>query len=107
VHDLVMATRHDARPATPDAALVVDIDLAILGAEAERFDEYEVQVRQEYAWVPGPLFRRKRRAILEGLLARPGIYATAWFHPRFEARARANLRRSLARLRPWWAVLRG
>jgi predicted metal-dependent HD superfamily phosphohydrolase len=107
VHALVMATCHDAQPDTQDAALLVDIDLAILGAEPERFDEYEVQVRQEYAWVPGPLFRRKRREILEGFLARPRLYTTEWFHQRFEARARDNLRRSLARLRPWWAFLRG
>ena len=46
VHQLIMATCHAALPTTPDQALVVDIDLSILGAEPERFDEYEVQVRQ-------------------------------------------------------------
>jgi predicted metal-dependent HD superfamily phosphohydrolase len=103
VHDLVMATCHAALPATDDARLLVDIDLSILGAEAERFDEYEVQVRQEYAWVPGPEFRHKRREILQGFLARPHIYATEWFQRRFEAVARNNLQRSVARLRPWYA----
>jgi predicted metal-dependent HD superfamily phosphohydrolase len=102
VHALVMATCHDAQPTTGDAGLLVDIDLSILGAEPERFDEYEVQVRQEYAWVPGPLFRRKRREILQGFLARPRIYSTEWFHQRFEAQARSNLERSVARLRAWW-----
>ena len=101
VHALVMATCHDALPATDDARLLVDIDLSILGAEPERFDEYEVQVRQEYAWVPSLLFRRKRREILQAFLARPAIYATAWFRERFEAAARANLQRSVARLKPW------
>jgi len=101
VHDLIMVTRHDAQPVSADAKLLVDIDLAILGADPERFDEYEVQVRQEYAWVPGPLFRRKRREILMGFLARPTIYGTAWFQERFEATARDNLQRSAARLRPW------
>jgi len=101
VHDLIMATRHDAQPVTTDAKLLVDIDLAILGADPERFDEYEVQIRQEYAWVPGPLFRRERREILMGFLARPTIYGTAWFQERFEDSARDNLQRSVARLRPW------
>lgn len=101
VHGLIMATCHEALPATADAKLLVDIDLSILGADPERFDEYEVQVRQEYAWVPAPLFRRKRREILLGFLARPSIYGTTWFRQRFEATARANLQRSVTRLRPW------
>ena len=104
VHALIMATCHDALPATDDERLLVDIDLSILGATAERFDEYEVQVRQEYAWVPGPLFRSKRGEILQAFLARPSIYSTPWFRERFEAQARSNLQRSVARLRRWWWV---
>lgn len=66
VRALIMATCHAALPTTPDAQLLVDIDLSILGATPERFDEYERQVRDEYAWVPEPLFRDKRKAVLEG-----------------------------------------
>lgn len=104
VHTLIMATCHDALPDSDDARLLVDIDLAILGAEPERFDEYEVQVRQEYAWVPGPLFRRKRREILLGFLARKYIYSTDWFRERFEPTARTNLQRSVVRLKPWLGI---
>lgn len=108
VDALVMATRHDALPRTPDEQLLVDIDLAILGADRERFDEYEVQVRQEYDWVPGALFRRKRREILAGFLARPAVYSTPHFAARFEVQARANLERSLQKLgRNWWQRLFG
>src|SRR6187549_2049669 len=64
VRDLILATRHEVSPPAGDAALLVDVDLAILGSPAERFDEYERQVRQEYSWVPGFLFKRKRREIL-------------------------------------------
>jgi predicted metal-dependent HD superfamily phosphohydrolase len=98
VHRLILATKHDAEPTSPDAALLVDVDLAILGASAERFDEYERQVREEYSWVPGLLFRRKRREILNGILARPHVYSTALFRSRYEATARANLARSIERL---------
>jgi predicted metal-dependent HD superfamily phosphohydrolase len=101
VHALVMATCHHALPETDDARLLVDIDLSILGADPACFDEYEVQVRQEYAWVPGPLFRRTRRRILQDFLARPTIYSTNFFRQRFEVAARGNLTRSVARLRPW------
>ncbi len=98
IHQLILATKHDAAPTTDDEALLVDVDLAILAAPVERFDEYERQVRQEYSWVPGFLFRRKRREILESFLARPQIYFTAQLRARYEAAARANLARSIARL---------
>ena len=96
VHALVMATRHTAVPSGRDEQLLVDIDLSILGAERARFDEYEQQIRKEYAYVPGFLFRRKRREILKGFLDRPAIYSTPYFHDRLEDRARNNLRRVTA-----------
>lgn len=96
VHALVMATRHTAMPEGRDATLLVDIDLSILGAERPRFDEYERQIRQEYAYVPGFLFRRKRREILKGFLDRSAIYGTPHFHDALERRARENLARALA-----------
>ncbi|HEY1305687.1 MAG TPA: hypothetical protein VGF24_19165 [Vicinamibacterales bacterium] len=98
VRDLILATRHDVVPSTKDAALLIDVDLAILGASAERFDEYERQVREEYSWVPGFLFRRKRREILEAFLRRPAIYSTKPFRIRYESAARANLARSIQQL---------
>jgi predicted metal-dependent HD superfamily phosphohydrolase len=98
IYDLVMVTKHDAEPKGADAALLVDVDLAILGAEREEYDRYEQAVREEYAWVPRFLFRRKRRAILKEFLARPRIYRTATLHERFEAAARDNLTRAIAAL---------
>lgn len=98
VQALVLATRHDAVPAGADAQLLVDIDLAILGAEPQRFDEYERQVRLEYAHVPEPDYRAGRTHILRRFLARPRIYSTAPLAAWFEAAARQNLARALARL---------
>ncbi|MCE9658449.1 MAG: N-methyl-D-aspartate receptor NMDAR2C subunit [Burkholderiales bacterium] len=98
VHDLVMATRHDALPRPGDAMLVVDIDLSILGASPGRFDEYEAQIRAEYAWVDEATFRGKRRSILTAFLARPTIFGTPHFRAALEAAARANLQRSLDHL---------
>jgi predicted metal-dependent HD superfamily phosphohydrolase len=98
VHALVMATRHEAVPHDIDAQVLVDVDLWILSAPEERFDEYEAQIRQEYGWVPGPIYRHKRKAILESFVARAAIYNTSRFIERYEAQARANLARSLARL---------
>ena len=98
VRDLVLATKHDAVPETVDARLLVDVDLAILGAPRGRFAEYEAQVRREYAWVPEPAFRTARAKILGEFLARPAIYSTPGFRGRLEARARENLARSIGEL---------
>jgi len=98
VHELVMATRHATLPGTHDAMLLVDIDLSILGAPPDRFDEYEAQIRAEYAWVEEGAFRSKRRDVLAGFLARPAIFGTGPFRAALEAAARANLLRSLERL---------
>jgi predicted metal-dependent HD superfamily phosphohydrolase len=92
---LILATRHDSPPATADQRLIVDIDLAILGGEQAEFDAYEVAIRQEYAHVPESDFRRGRAAILQRFLDRPRIYTTDYFHGKYEAAARANLRRSI------------
>ena len=97
-HSLVMATRHKAVPRGTDAEILVDVDLSILGAAPERFDESERQVREEYAWVPEFVFRRERKAILKKILARPRIFSTARFRDRYEQQARSNIERSLERL---------
>ena len=98
VHASIMATRHSETPVTADASLVVDIDLAILGAAPARFDEYERQIRDEYGFVPEALFREKRGEILRGFLARPVLFSTAVLAARFDAAARANLERAIAGL---------
>jgi predicted metal-dependent HD superfamily phosphohydrolase len=98
IRDLVLATRHLEPVGSGDQALLVDIDLAILGADPDRFDEYESQIRREYSWVPAAAYRATRARILGSFLARPRIFATAWFAERLEARARTNLQRSIARL---------
>ena len=99
VHGLVMATRHDAVPADPDARLLVDTDLAILGAGHARFDEYERQIRAEYGHVPDTVFEEKRHAILRAFLARPRIFGSGHFHAELEDAARNNLRRALGEAR--------
>ncbi len=94
IHDLVMATRHSALPGTPDAALLTDIDLSILGASEERFAEYEQQIRAEYAWVAPDTYAVKRREVLLGFLDRVHIYATPALSGRLEEPARRNLSRA-------------
>jgi predicted metal-dependent HD superfamily phosphohydrolase len=91
VTDLIMATKHDALPRTLDEQILVDVDLSILGADEQRFAEFERQVREEYSFVPGFLFRMKRKAILRTFLEREHIYSTPCFLERLEKPARRNL----------------
>lgn len=98
VRELILDTRHDRAPGSADGAVVADLDLAILGATPARFDAYTQAIRREYAFVPSPLYRRRRAKLLRGFLERPWIYATESFRERYEAQARANLARELEAL---------
>jgi predicted metal-dependent HD superfamily phosphohydrolase len=98
VRSLIMATKHTEAPCGIDAEVLVDVDLAILGAGQERFEEYEEQVRAEYSWLPDSLFTRERKKILREFLARPSIFSTSVFRARYESQARANIERSMDRL---------
>ncbi|OHV63378.1 hypothetical protein LCM4577_27955 [Mesorhizobium sp. LCM 4577] len=84
--------------ALSDAALLLDMDLAILGAEPAVFDAYEKAVRLEYGWVEEPMWRAGRSAVLQNFLARSHIFYTQAFRDRFEAQAIKNLSRSLQAL---------
>lgn len=95
---LILATRHNDVPADPDAQLVVDIDLSILGAERSVYDAYAEGVRYEYRHVPGPLYRRGRAKVLEAFLSRERVFQTPAFMKRYENRARENLQRELGTL---------
>jgi predicted metal-dependent HD superfamily phosphohydrolase len=95
IQSLIMSTCHTALPITIDECLLVDIDLAILGSSAERFAEYEQQIRTEYNFVPETIFNQKRQEILQGFLDRSTIYSTEYFQDKLELLARANIKRSI------------
>ena len=98
VAELVLATRHLTVPRDPDAQLVCDIDLSILGREPAIFDRFERAIRQEYAHVVEPEYRHERAAVLAGFLRRESLYQTEYFRDRFEQQARTNLKRVLRAL---------
>ena len=102
-HAMILATEGHQLPdlagdQRSDIALFLDMDLAILGASENRFDIYEDQIRREYAHVPDEAFRAGRRAVLRSFAGRETLYFSDWGRDRFEAKARANIARSLAQL---------
>jgi len=98
VRSLILGTRHNETPTEPPHQLLVDIDLAILGAEPGRFREFELQIRSEYWWVPTALYRKQRSAILRSFVMRPSIYTTHEFRERYERLARNNVSWALEQL---------
>ena len=99
---LVLATAHGgAHPAAaagPDADLVVDSDLSILGESAPVYDTFEQAIRMEFSAVEPAAFRAGRGQVLRGFLDRDAIYRLPAFVARYEQAARVNLARALAHL---------
>ena len=95
---LILATRHAVMPAGAPQELVVDVDLAILGADADRFREFELQIRAEYWWVPTTLYRKQRIAVLRSFAMRQSIYSTHEFREHYERIARNNIAWALEQL---------
>ncbi len=96
---LILLTRHAAPAEDPSGRLVCDVDLSILGRDAEVFAEFERRIRTEYSWVPEATYRSVRADILEGFLRRSPLFLTEHFRRRYEAQARRNLAGAIARLR--------
>jgi len=99
VADLVRVTlHHDPPGGDAEAAVLCDADLAVLGADADRYGRYVRAVRAEYGHVPEAMFRSGRAMVLKALAAMPRLYRTAAARQRWEDAARANVTRELADL---------
>jgi predicted metal-dependent HD superfamily phosphohydrolase len=96
IERLILVTKdHRARVglATPDEAMLLDIDLSILAAPRDRYARYAKQIHDE--WVPlvtsDTFFRVGRAKFLRGLLVAPHIYLSATGKERWERAARENI----------------
>ena len=97
----IEATQHgrEVEITDPDLALLLDLDLSTLAATPDVYRLYTSAIRREYSHVPDALYRRGRRQVLDGFLARKRIYRTERLHALWEARARANISEEIAGLR--------
>jgi len=98
VRQLILCTKTHQPGNVPDAALLIDIDLAILGQPVARFDAYEQGIKAEYRWVPETTYAQKRTELLTGFLRRPTIYQTEKLRQKYEATARTNLAHAITLL---------
>ena len=101
---LVMAIAKQEVPETPDvslrgdAALLLDMDRAPLGAEPAAFDAHEAAHRAEYPHLKDDAYAAGRAAELRMLAWRDRIYHTDRYYLAQERRARRNIDRLIARL---------
>lgn len=98
VRKLISATKHLSSATDNDTALLLDIDIGILGSSPTRYVQYEKQIREEYCWVPEELYKQGRKKVLQQFLAHPCIYASAFFKEQYEQQAQLNLRKALSEL---------
>lgn len=93
VRQMVLATQTHRADGDADTALLLDIDLSILGASPERFASYEQGIRAEYAHVPEPDYVQARARVMRAFAARKPLYLTPFFHERLHGAASRNLAR--------------
>lgn len=91
VEKMIIATKaHSINGLTEDGKIFLDLDLSILGASPEIYQQYYQAIRKEYSWVPWFLYRRSRKSILSGFLAREHIFFTSEL-AKLEQIARQNI----------------
>lgn len=95
--EAILATAAHEAP-VGDAALVVDIDLGILGSSPRAFERFEQQIRREHIHVAEGAYRRGRCAVLQGFLSREHIFTTPAIAALLESPARTNLERAISAL---------
>ncbi|ENW91894.1 HD domain-containing protein [Acinetobacter dispersus] len=88
----IIATQKHEATNELDLQFLLDIDLAILAASPERFDEYEQQIQQEYAWVDPEVYSIKRKEVLAHFYQTEPLYQTEYFQRNFGQRAKDNLK---------------
>ena len=98
IRKMILVTCHAQPPSTSDEQLVLDIDLSILGRAPQVFDQYQQQIRREFAWVPEEAFRSARSAVLSSFLRRRHIFHTEELRAHYEVAARENLASALRAL---------
>jgi predicted metal-dependent HD superfamily phosphohydrolase len=97
---ILLTEGHRAEAGDRAGQVLLDADLAVLGADEVTYDLYAAAIRREYGWVPEDQYRAGRGRVLEDFLRRQRIYHTDEMYARAELRARANLAREIAALRP-------
>ncbi|MDQ6963179.1 MAG: hypothetical protein Q9M28_11755 [Mariprofundaceae bacterium] len=94
IDELIMASKHHQAKSL-DEALLVDVDLSILGMPSLVFEHYDQAIRLEYAWVNDVDYQKGRLQVLQRFLQRDVIYQHLEMRQRYEKQVRENLREKI------------
>jgi predicted metal-dependent HD superfamily phosphohydrolase len=96
----ILATKtHQSQPGVQnisDQLLFLDLDLIILGANWESYQEYVHQILEEFG--NNSLVKLGRKHFMNEFLHKPRIYHTEHFYNLLEAKARRNIEREIKEL---------
>jgi predicted metal-dependent HD superfamily phosphohydrolase len=104
VEALITATIHHTLPhpgdssgiSQGDMAFFLDIDMAILASDEDKYDQYAANVRKEYGHYSDSAYRSGRKKVLELFLERDTIYLSHIFEGNgMEEKARRNMKREI------------
>jgi len=94
VETIIIATKdHSVDPEqNPVGALVIDIDMAILGSDKDRYEQYKGQIRKEFSTFSDVMFYQARRDhFLYPSVRKPRLFLTDSMQDRFGDQAKENM----------------
>lgn len=96
--DQILATKNHTYDVDHDTNLFTDADLSILGMPTPKYDDYRLQIREEFVEIPYDRFATGRQKLLQKMLDKSAIYKTLSFREKLEAQARENMQHELLEL---------
>ncbi|HEY9728418.1 MAG TPA: hypothetical protein V6D50_18370 [Chroococcales cyanobacterium] len=99
VKQLILNTKtHQALADDIESQILLDSDLAILGAPEGQYKAYARSIRQEYSWMDEKPYRAGRTHVLQKFLQRERLYFTDRLFSDLEVRAKQNMQAEVAAL---------
>ncbi|QXP61860.1 hypothetical protein H0I26_02195 [Olleya sp. HaHaR_3_96] len=78
-----------------DNAVLLDLDLSILGTDWNTYKKYISNIRKEYKIYPDFMYNPGRKKVLHHFLERENLYFTEHYKKQYEQQARENLSREI------------
>ncbi|WP_291130968.1 hypothetical protein [Flavobacterium sp. UBA7682] len=93
--NMILATKLHELSADSDTNFLTDADLSILGKNAEDYQKYTEQIREEYTLYPDFMYTSGRKKALQHFLQMESIYKTEYFQRKYGIEAKTNIENEL------------